>query len=431
MSFLDFIKELLNNNKHNARLIVKDVSKIKGAPDQLMVGLYEDKTPLVGKSVTIRINGVGYSRKTDDDGIAKLNINLPCGEYEPVISFTDSDYNYTSTVCKVRVNPIIESHDLNMREHDGNKFMVKLSDNNSEGIGGCKVLFNINSIDYERTTNENGVASLPINLSHGDYEIMIKSYETIRKNKIHIDEEPPKPTTMDGVNLTKTYGDTTPYQCAVYSDNQRIAGTVDITINGRTYHKTPDKEGLYKLNINLAPGTYLLNAEFQGNYKYASSSIQNTITVEEPPKPQPKSYEQEILEYFESKFGEVNSIDEALSKVEDHGYGYYYDSQYSNKECINRMARWAGINCTDSSQVFYHIGRALGYTVQFIHVECSSGTGHVRLRLKHPVNTGGEWIYRDPAAVLEDNGQGVSYNWCLSGYVLAYDPSWIYEDAWW
>ena len=85
------------------------------------------------------------------------------------------------------------------------------------------------------------------------------------------------------------------------------------------------------------------------------------------------------------------------------------------------------INCTDSSQVGYVIALALGYEVQFVHVKCSSGTGHVRLRLKHPVNTEGTWIYRDPASVL--NGNSIRSNWCTSNYtLLAYDPAWVMTD---
>jgi len=40
--------------------------------------------------------------------------------------------------------------------------------------------------------------------------------------------------------------------------------------------------------------------------------------------------------------------------------------------------------------------------VQFVHVKCRvSGTGHIRLRLRHKKHTGGNWINRDPAAVAD------------------------------
>lgn len=135
----------------------------------------------------------------------------------------------------------------------------------------------------------------------------------------------------------------------------------------------------------------------------------------------------QTLKNFTDKFGAVTDFDSALAKVKGRGYAMYYNSAYNTNETLNRMYNRKGVNCTDSSQYFYRIALALGYTVQFVHVKCSSGTGHVRLRLKHNKNTGGAWIYRDPAAVL--NGGAVTYNWCTAGYtLLAYDPSWIFSD---
>lgn len=133
------------------------------------------------------------------------------------------------------------------------------------------------------------------------------------------------------------------------------------------------------------------------------------------------------LKLFVDNFGEVSDIDSCLSKIKGRGYSYYYNSRYNTKDTIMRIKNGKGVNCTDSSQLLYRLALALGYEVQFVHVKCSSGGGHIRLRLKHPENTGGEWIYRDPASVL--NGNGIRSNWCTKGYKLvAYDPSWIFTD---
>ena len=425
MGFLDFIKNIFNTNDKYARLITQDLHKIQGGKEQLEIGLYLDETPLPDKNINIKINGVTYVRKTDNDGIARLNINLGVGVYDALISFVDTGYAYTSSYATVYVNPIIESYDLNMRQGDGSKYIAVLSGIKQNKIPNAKLCFNINGMNYERTTDENGLASLNINLNKGDYEITTTSYETVKKNQIHIDEEPPKPTRMEGTDINKTYGEDTPYQCAVYSNDERVAGTVNITVNGVTYKKTPDSEGLYKLNINLQPGSYILRAEFQGNNKYASSSVENKINIKEQPKPQPKSYSQQILEAFEAKFGSVSTIDGALAKVCDWGYAYYYDDRYSNLESINRIYRGLGINCTDACHLFWHIGKALGYDVRCIHVGCRGGDGHVRLQFRHASRTGGAWINRDPAAVLSTNGQGVTYCWCLDGTTWAIDPSWF------
>ena len=428
MGFLDFIKNIFNTNDKYARLITQDLHKIQGGKEQLEIGLYLDETPLPDKNINIKINGVTYVRKTDNDGIARLNINLGVGVYDALISFVDTGYAYTSSYATVYVNPVIESYDLNMRQGDGSKYIAVLSGIKQNKIPNAKLCFNINGMNYERTTDENGLASLNINLNKGDYEITTTSYETVKKNQIHIDEEPPKSTRMEGTDINKTYGEDTPYQCAVYSNDERVAGTVNITVNGVTYKKTPDSEGLYKLNINLQPGSYILRAEFQGNNKYASSSVENKINIKEQPKPQPKSYSQQILEAFEAKFGSVSTIDGALAKVCDWGYAYYYDDRYSNLESINRIYRGLGINCTDACHLFWHIGKALGYDVRCIHVGCRGGDGHVRLQFRHPSRTGGAWINRDPAAVLSANGQGVIYCWCLDGTTWAIDPSWFLEN---
>lgn len=129
------------------------------------------------------------------------------------------------------------------------------------------------------------------------------------------------------------------------------------------------------------------------------------------------------LSLFKKYFGEVSCIDDCLEKIQSKGYAYYFNSAYNTETTIKRMANGSGVNCTDSAQVFYRLGIALGYEVQFVHVRCSSGTGHVRLRLR---KNGGNWFYRDPAAVLD--GESVTSNWCSNGTVWAYNPSWIFDD---
>lgn len=141
----------------------------------------------------------------------------------------------------------------------------------------------------------------------------------------------------------------------------------------------------------------------------------------------PSESKNDVFNYFVKKFGKVSTIDGALGKIAGNGYGYYYDDKYSNKVSIDRMKAGKGINCTDSSQVFWNIGKALGYNVRAVHVKCSGGDGHVRLQFKHSKHTGGKWINRDPASVLS-NGN-VTGIWCSSGTVLAYNPSWFTQNV--
>ena len=122
------------------------------------------------------------------------------------------------------------------------------------------------------------------------------------------------PTRMEGTNINMTYKDGTQYQCAVYNsiNNHRISDTVKMTINGVTYLKTPDNQGLYKLAINLNPGTYILNASFSGNNTYLGSSISNNIVVNEAPKQTPQNKTIELHNYFTQqgggRLGQTNGV---------------------------------------------------------------------------------------------------------------------------
>ena len=125
-----------------------------------------------------------------------------------------------------------------------------------------------------------------------------------------------------------------------------------------------------------------------------------------------------------------NTIDEALAIIAKKKlYSKYFDSQKTDKKTINDAKAGKGSNCVDWGQVYYRIAKSLGYDVQFIHVRCRvSGTGHIRLRLKHKKHTGGNWINRDPAAVADTTSGNVKALWCEDGYVIAYDPSWVFTD---
>jgi hypothetical protein len=47
----------------------------------------------------------------------------------------------------------------------------------------------------------------------------------------------------------------------------------------------------------------------------------------------------------------------------------------------------------------------------------------VRLELERE---GTGTFYRDPAAVLD--GNPINYNWCTSGYTIAVNPDWFFEN---
>ena len=122
-----------------------------------------------------------YERKTDENAIARLNINLAPGEY--IITSIFGGFMVSN---KITVLPILEAEDLVMQYRDGSTFDVILLNGQGNPLANAGVTFNINGVFYDRTTNENGVARLNINLMSGEY-IITSSYNGCNiANKITI-----------------------------------------------------------------------------------------------------------------------------------------------------------------------------------------------------------------------------------------------------
>ena len=138
---------------------------------------------LANTDVKFNINGVFYTRVTDENGIARLNIRL-----DPA-SYIITAYNPVTGEQKaneVTVLPRIIAKDLSMKYLDGSTFNATLVDGQGKAIAGVNITFNINGVFYHRTTNADGVTKLNIRLMPGEYIITSMYDECWASNKIII-----------------------------------------------------------------------------------------------------------------------------------------------------------------------------------------------------------------------------------------------------
>ena len=138
---------------------------------------------LANTDVKFNINGVFYTRVTDENGISRLNIRL-----DPA-SYIITAYNPVTGEQKannITVLPRIIAKDLSMKYLDGSTFNAALVDGQGKAISGVNITFNINGVFYHRTTDVNGVASLNIRLISGVYIITSMYDECWASNKITI-----------------------------------------------------------------------------------------------------------------------------------------------------------------------------------------------------------------------------------------------------
>lgn len=165
-------------------LIADNLIKYFRNDSQFYVSLIEGEgKPVSNVNITMNINGVFYDRTTNENGTAKLNINLRPGVYilTAIDPLTGLQMSYNITVL-----PVLAADDLNMVHMDGSTFNVTLVDGHGKALAGAKITFNINGIFYNRTTDEKGVAKLNIRLMAGEYIITSQYGQAMISNKITI-----------------------------------------------------------------------------------------------------------------------------------------------------------------------------------------------------------------------------------------------------
>ena len=188
--------------------------------------------------------------------------------------------------------------------------------------------------------------------------------------------------------------------------------------------KLPNYITVANMKMRVRDYTYMFSRILV--YYNTNTKLPNYANVNSKAFTKPSETTNTVYDYFVKVFGNFgDTIDGALTKISNRGYGYYYDDVYSNKQSIDRMKNKQGVNCTDSCQVFYNIMTALIQKgkykkVECLHVKCSGGDGHVRLRI---TKNDGTTFLRDPACTLSSGG---TCNWCTSNYtLLAINPSWF------
>jgi C1A family cysteine protease len=161
--------ELVSNNITVLSKLVEnhDLVKYYRNASKYSVKVLDDKgSPLAGANVSFNINGVFYTRQTNSDGIASLNINLLPGNYT-----ITAQYEGLKVSNSIKVLNVVETEDLVMKYRDGSKFSAKVLDNQGSPYPNQSVTFNINGVFYTRMTNNDGVANLNVNLMPGKYLI--------------------------------------------------------------------------------------------------------------------------------------------------------------------------------------------------------------------------------------------------------------------
>ena len=165
-------------------ILIEDLTKYHRNGSQFdMVLVDGEGNPLANQEVSININGVFYYRVTDENGMARLNINLNPGEY--ILTVHDYKTGLLRSAV-VTVLPTMSGEDLVMDFQDGSTYDVAVVDGQGKPVVGGNVTMNINGVFYYCVTDENGIAHLEIDLGPGEYIVTSVYGNSTVSNKITV-----------------------------------------------------------------------------------------------------------------------------------------------------------------------------------------------------------------------------------------------------
>ena len=259
-------------------IYASDVVKFYKNDTQFYVHLVNGEgNPLANENVDFNINGVFYTRTTNEEGTARLNINLNPGKY--IIS-TINTINGEIYSNNIEVLPTITATDLNMRYRDGNKFTAHLLDGMGSPLAYSDVTFNINGVLYNRVSDNDGNAYLNINLNTGEYIITSTNYNGLSvSNKIKIDKSP---AIIEASDAHMVAGINREYTVTLVGLNNNTIPMADVNFryNGVDIKGVTDENGEAKVIISeLYEGRYSLEYEFKGNSNYYPFKSSSTLVV--------------------------------------------------------------------------------------------------------------------------------------------------------
>ena len=229
--------------------------------------------PIANETLIFVINGVNYTKITDNKGTASMALKLMPGVYEGLVLFNGtSNYNNISVKCNITIKSTVIGHDIVKMFRNATQYSALFLDGNGKALVNATVKFNINGVFYTKSTNDEGIATLNIQLLPKEY--IITNYNLVtgeeNSNKVTV-----KSLLVDNSDLVKYYLNESGYTLKVIGKDGKVAAGQEVTfnINGVFYHRVSDDNGIVSLGIKLRPGTYIVTAEYEGCW------VSNNITV--------------------------------------------------------------------------------------------------------------------------------------------------------
>ena len=282
---------LTRNFKILSTITANDISKVYTDGKKFSAKFYKSNGKVLAKkTIKFKINGKTYKVKTNSKGVATLSLKtLKKGTYK-IISYNTDGLTKTNKVKVVKtVKTSLTTNMYTFLKKDTKRIKVKLLNAFGYAPGKGKIIkFKVNGKTYNRKTTASGVATLKLpSLKAGVYTVKYSFAgnnfykKSSASNKLFVITTK-VPTLTVKSTTTFGYGANTPFKVALTAGKVPLAKrTVTFTVNGETYTRTTNSQGIASLPIKLAIGQYTITYKINSEPKLYSKTVSKAITVKE------------------------------------------------------------------------------------------------------------------------------------------------------
>ena len=248
--------------------------------------MFEAKIGEANKIIFFEVDGINYTRISDEKGVAKLEIDLNPGNYTIRTSYANF-----STENNIEVLPTLIAKDLVKRYGDESKFYISLIDTSGNPVANANISMKIDGVSYSRLTDKNGNASLDINQKPGQYMLVAVDSLTGLEMSYDVTVLQAKKSTPKIVANKKTFL-TTPktkkYTIALKDNAGKAIRNAKVTLKlkGKTYKATTNSKGkaTFKITNLSKKGSYKATLVYDGSiiYNKATKTVKFTVKKATP-----------------------------------------------------------------------------------------------------------------------------------------------------
>lgn len=272
--------------KKKVSLTAPDVKMYYKDGSKFTVTLKYKKKAIGNAKIQININGQTFTKTTDKTGKASINLNYKSGTYTVLsICNGNSEFEGASAKSTVTIKSTIKCSDYSKYYKNTGKYSSTFYDKKGKLLKNTAVKFKLNGKTTSVKTNAKGVATLTISLNPGKYSITVTNPKTT--------ESLTKTVTIKSLIVTNdlTFNETqkAKYNVKILNSNGKASPNKNVTLklNGKTYTKTTNKNGIATLDLSLSNGKYTITTQ------YSDLTVKNKITVNKAINP--SSYTHTLL----------------------------------------------------------------------------------------------------------------------------------------